>query len=288
MSDSAFRRLLLDTVATVIVQPPSTTSLIELLRIATPTLLASNDKQRQQSAAIVRDASKRDKLFKTLQLRIHPDKHVGDTRVTELFQEVTLFYDKCVVEMEKEDSRQTQQHDNYSTNTTACASGMKNSGQYHHPTRINNPRRPNNDFASGTTHSDYENYNDDHQQQANYYRHPWYKRNRPNHSSNTTTTRQNKQPLNHACISILSTLLFPPLGICALRHSYEVSNAYNDGRYNDARNHSERAYSYAWLGCLCFIVIFGYLILRNSNEHGGEGGWDWDKMKHDWGWDNGP
>ena len=65
MSDSAFRRLLLDTVATVIVQPPSTTSLIELLRIATPTLLASNDKQRQQSAAIVRDASKRDKLFKT-------------------------------------------------------------------------------------------------------------------------------------------------------------------------------------------------------------------------------
>ena len=267
MSDSAFRRLLLDTVATVIVQPPSTTSLIELLRIATPTLLASNDKQRQQSAAI--------------ELRIHPDKHVGDTRVTELFQEVTLFYDRCVVEMEKEDSRQTQQHDNYSTNTTA-ASGMKNSGQYHHPTRINNPRRP----ASGTTHSDYENYNDVHQQQANYYRHPWYKRNRPNHSSNTTTTRQNKQPLNHACISILSTVLFPPLGICALRHSYEVSKAYNDGRYNDARNHSERAYSYAWLGCLCFIVIFGYIMLRNSNEHGE--GWDWDKMKHDWGWDNGP
>ena len=105
MSDSAFRRLFLDTVATVIVQPPSETSLIELLRLATPTLLASTDEQKQQSALIVRDASKRDKLFRTLQLRIHPDEHVSDARVTKLFQDVTLFYDMCVAEMENEDSR---------------------------------------------------------------------------------------------------------------------------------------------------------------------------------------
>lgn len=103
-SDSAFRRLLLDTVATVIAQPPSAASLVELLRIATPSLLAaaSDDAQRQRADATVRDRARRENLFRRLKLRIHPDKHVGDERATALFQEVTSFYEKCVTATERE------------------------------------------------------------------------------------------------------------------------------------------------------------------------------------------
>ena len=36
-----------------------------------------------------------EKLYRTLQLRIHPDKHVDDGRVIELFQEVMSVYEKC-------------------------------------------------------------------------------------------------------------------------------------------------------------------------------------------------
>ena len=88
-SESAFRKLLLDTVSTIIQQPPSTSALIELLRVASPqALLTSNDTQRTKSSEIVKNVQQREKLYRTLQLKIHPDKHVDDGRVIELFQEV--------------------------------------------------------------------------------------------------------------------------------------------------------------------------------------------------------
>ena len=108
--DSAFRRLLLDTVSTAISQPPSSSSLIELLRIATPGLLASSTDARQRKIAEenVRSVSKREKLFRALQLRIHPDKHDEDGRAMELFQEVKLFYERCIKVRHRKDEAEWQ------------------------------------------------------------------------------------------------------------------------------------------------------------------------------------
>lgn len=113
MSDSAFRRLLLDTVSAVITtRPPSTSSLVELLRIATPDLVLSSspnsiseETSSQQATAesiVRRDAVKREKMYRALQLKIHPDKHPGDERATQLFQDVTTYYERCVLAMESE------------------------------------------------------------------------------------------------------------------------------------------------------------------------------------------
>jgi hypothetical protein len=113
MSDSAFRRLLLDTVSAVITtRPPSTSSLVELLRITTPDLVLSSSSCRavgeggggtQEAELIVRrDVAKREKMYKALQLKIHLDKHPGDERVTTVFQDVTTYYERCIVVMESE------------------------------------------------------------------------------------------------------------------------------------------------------------------------------------------
>lgn len=129
--DSAFRRLLLDTVSSVIGQPPSASALIELLRIATPKL-----QRGKQAEAKVRDASQRAKLLKVLQLRIHPDKHAGDETVTEIFQKVTTFYENCVDEMEKEDARRR-----WSSSASAGRNDIMTRSRQHHESPIP-PRGP--------------------------------------------------------------------------------------------------------------------------------------------------
>jgi hypothetical protein len=60
-------------------------------------------------------------MYKALQLKIHPDKHVGDERVTKLFQDVTTYYDRCIVVMESEPVSKT----NTTTTTTATATNTK-------------------------------------------------------------------------------------------------------------------------------------------------------------------
>ena len=91
MSDP-FRQFFLDTVEKVISQPPNDEqSLLTLLQIASPNLsleklLSSRNEERH-------------KIFKALILRIHPDKHPNDTRVTELFQNVQNFYHDCCHEI---------------------------------------------------------------------------------------------------------------------------------------------------------------------------------------------
>ena len=129
MSDSAFRRLLLDTVSAVITtRPPSTSSLVELLRITTPDLVLSSSSCRavgegggggtQEAELIVRrDVARREKMYKALQLKIHPDKHPGDERVTTVFQDVTTFYERCIVVMESEPVIRTNTTTTTSTNT---------------------------------------------------------------------------------------------------------------------------------------------------------------------------
>lgn len=297
-SESAFRKLLLDTVSTIIQQPPSTSALIELLRVASPqALLTSNDTQRTKSSEIVKNVQQREKLYRTLQLRIHPDKHVDGGRATELFQEVTSFYEKCVAEMEREDNRQQRQRSSdmrsggvANTNANAANNGCggqrntperSKSRQYEHPTKINNPRRP--DGAS--THSDYENcsnnFDNDYPANRRGYDYPANRRYQRHNKSNN----RRQQPSNHMCMAITSTILFPPLGICALLHSLKVNKTYDNERYQDAKYHSDQAYNYAWFGCLCFVIMVICIWLRD-----GDADWDWDKVKHDYlpSWDNGP
>jgi len=297
-NDSAFKRLLLDTVATVILQPPSTSSLIELLRITTPTLLSSNEEQYKESSTIVHNILKREKLYRTLQLRIHPDKH-SDTRATKLFQDVAEYYEKCCEEMEREDMRQkyTSQQSSFTNNnnhdattntttedpheqqhTSTHPAGVNKSRQYQHPSRFNNPQRPNGS-STNNTHSDYERHTDQ-REQPNYDRFPWRRRMKRKENNNSNNSRQ---PPNHLCISIVSTILFPPLGVCALMHSLKVNKAYNESRYQDAKNSSDKAYSAACLGILCFIVIFLSLWLRDGDGKD----FDWERIKHEFPWNNG-
>lgn len=310
MSDSAFRRLILDTVATVIVQPPSSSSLIDLLRIATPSLLApsslspstalSND-GKQQSEAKVRIKSKRDKLFRTLQLRIHPDKHPGDERATTLFQDVTTYYEKCVDAMEREDIRQRQRgvndiakdsrtndpatattnndrnvhwrRDEEKGNTSATRNGNGNAyyhGKYGHNTQI--PRRPT--TTQSTTHSDYTNC--DGQQQTNGRR----------RKNNSRLDLVETHPPNHACPATASLLLCPPIGLYSLYHSIQVKRSWDEGHYGDARKHSEKALNYALCGYLTFGCFVLYLLL--SGDGGPDSGWERIMKNLPWEWDNGP
>lgn len=83
MSDP-FRQVFLDHVKTIISKEPNRESLFELLKVATPSL--DDDGVLQDSA--------RTSAYRTLKLRIHPDKHpTGDT--TALYQEMQLFYERC-------------------------------------------------------------------------------------------------------------------------------------------------------------------------------------------------
>ena len=311
--DSAFRRLLLDTVATAITQTPSSSSLIELLRIATHNLVQCED-----ANAKIRNASKREKLFRALQLRIHPDKHPGDERATVLFQEVTLFYGRCVEVMDDEDRRAARIQSSASNNckndrteaTTTTTS--RNNDHYNndggttdrningHNTKYpqwkdpwwyrhnNNPQTKNNPHSPRssrgtprTAHSDYENaqYYNSEQSQSTF---------NPQDESNGIRTRGTRrggtrQPSSHQAFAVLSATLFLPLGLCALVHSFRVQKAWREERYSDARHHSEQAYCYAWLGCLCFCFIFLYLWLSDGGVD-----WDWDRIKHNLPWDDGP
>ena len=97
MSADPFRRLILDTVSVIVKKEPNGDALIELLKVATPEL---------DENEVLKDSGKRDKLFRVLQKRIHPDHHApGDDRVTTLFQDVHSFYESCVANIHKRASK---------------------------------------------------------------------------------------------------------------------------------------------------------------------------------------
>ena len=268
--DPAFRRLLLDTVATAVAQTPSSSALVELLRIATPGLLASSTdaRQREKAEAKVRSVAKREKLFKALKLRIHPDKHDGDGRATEIFQEVTLFYGKCVDEMRRDDERRKWRPKGGLAATTKSETDGRDVS---HGSATD---------ATASAHADYENCDADPERRPSNDNVYDRGRNRPRHASGHS--RDNRPPSSHQAMAAASALLFPPLGILALLHSLKVRKAWNDGRRGDARDHSDQAYNCAGYALLCFACVFAYLWLS-------DGDWDWERMKHEfpW-WDNGP
>lgn len=89
MSDP-FRQFFLDTIERVVDRDPNEESLIELLSMVQPSI---------EPHQFLTSPSERKKAYKMLQLRIHPDKHPHDSRATSLFQNVNLFYEKCVASL---------------------------------------------------------------------------------------------------------------------------------------------------------------------------------------------
>lgn len=278
MSDSAFRRLILDTVAVIIAKPPSASALIELLRIATPGLAESES----SADHVVRDEARRERHFKTLKLRIHPDKHPGDERVTALYQDVQTFYDRCV-EKVNEPPAKTTKNDNGSKVSGAATAGPA-SGTYPNQGRSMSgapgytppyPNRPKNTYtpgaepwrkpASTSTHSDYASYES--------------QQRRRRRVENEFPHSARDRPPSHQCCAVVSMAAFLPLGICATIHSSRVKKAWDEGRYGDAIDHSTQAYNYAWFAYLIFIILFLYFWLRDGDAMDFDfDGFDFDHM----------
>lgn len=96
MSDP-FRQFFLDTVQNLVQKKPCIESLYKLLSIVSPDLtfhhLISTLSSKNSHINSTTDPTV--KAFKLIKLRIHPDKHPSDPRVTQLFQDVQNFYDAC-------------------------------------------------------------------------------------------------------------------------------------------------------------------------------------------------
>ena len=89
MSDT-YRRLFLDMLEKLLEKEPSRESMLELLQLATP---------RVEESSLDKDTEQR-KLFRTLVVRVHPDKHPNDVeRATRLCQDAKIFYDKCLTSL---------------------------------------------------------------------------------------------------------------------------------------------------------------------------------------------
>eukprot|EP00485_Elphidium_margaritaceum_P020152 CAMPEP_0202725438 /NCGR_PEP_ID=MMETSP1385-20130828/181982_1 /ASSEMBLY_ACC=CAM_ASM_000861 /TAXON_ID=933848 /ORGANISM="Elphidium margaritaceum" /LENGTH=369 /DNA_ID=CAMNT_0049391507 /DNA_START=46 /DNA_END=1155 /DNA_ORIENTATION=+ len=84
MSDP-YRRLFLDQLEVILDKEPSRKALLELLQTATPWISSLGGPKETK------------KHFKTLLLRVHPDKHPQDvSRSTRLCQDAQNFYDDCM------------------------------------------------------------------------------------------------------------------------------------------------------------------------------------------------
>ena len=92
-----------------------------------------------------------------------------------------------------------------------------------------------------------------------------------------------RRPPSHQALAVVSSVLFFPLGLCALLHSVRVKRAWDEGRHADARDHSDNARSYAWWACLCFGAVVAYVWLGD-----GDLDWDWERLKRNMPWDDGP
>ncbi|GFH53221.1 predicted protein [Chaetoceros tenuissimus] len=83
--ENKFANLVLDQVEAVLTREPSADALYDMLRIASPLLDKASLKQEHP------------KLFKNLQTKVHPDRHVHSVkRANDLFQALEPFHAKCV------------------------------------------------------------------------------------------------------------------------------------------------------------------------------------------------
>lgn len=91
MSDP-FRQYFLESIQTTLQQEASQESLLALFRFVTPSLTMDQ--------VLRMPPKERNKVLKVLKTRIHPDKHPNDPSVTQLFQNVQIFYEECILSLE--------------------------------------------------------------------------------------------------------------------------------------------------------------------------------------------
>ena len=92
MSD-AFRLFFLESIQATIQQDASQEALLALLKFAAPSLTIDE--------MLAMPPKDRSRLMKVLKTRIHPDKHPNESSVTEIFQNVQIFYDECIGNLSK-------------------------------------------------------------------------------------------------------------------------------------------------------------------------------------------
>ena len=85
-----FRRIFVNLVRAAINKDPGRESLVDLFKLTTPGIEDGDIDQE----------IKRLKLCKALKLRLHPDKHPGDTSITALYQDVDVFVTKCTATLD--------------------------------------------------------------------------------------------------------------------------------------------------------------------------------------------
>eukprot|EP00978_Attheya_sp_CCMP212_P005717 scaffold12829_cov65-Attheya_sp.AAC.2 len=73
-----------------------------------------------------------------------------------------------------------------------------------------------------------------------------------------TPLNATRRPESHQCCACVSCMCMPPMGLCALFHSFQTDRAWSDGRYGDAVNHSRQAHNYANFGCFAGIALWIY------------------------------
>ena len=95
MSDP-FRQYFLESVQTTLRQEANQEAILALLKFVTPSLTI--DKMLAMST------KDRSKMMKVLKTRIHPDKHPNEPSVTQLFQNVQVFYDECITNISNDSS----------------------------------------------------------------------------------------------------------------------------------------------------------------------------------------
>jgi hypothetical protein len=86
-----FRQFFLTSIQSIVRQDPNASSLLQLLQTVAPSLTVDQ----------ISDSVDRNKAFKLLKLRIHPDKHLSDlNQATKLFQDVQEFFHRCCQQLE--------------------------------------------------------------------------------------------------------------------------------------------------------------------------------------------
>lgn len=116
-----YRALFLSTVKRVLDLPPCAASLEELLRAATPSFTIGDPPSILKSKAA--------SALRTLQLRLHPDKHENDPTATACFQKLDDFYMSCVARLTSRAS--------ISSSNKAGGSGLSRSSSCKYPKEHN-------------------------------------------------------------------------------------------------------------------------------------------------------
>lgn len=111
MAADPFRSLFLRQVRTILSGDPNRDSLRLLLATAAP----------EVTDADLDDETTRNRIFKELRTRVHPDKHPNDDTATSIFQDVPPFYEACCRRLSASTSAKPQPSKSTSSTTSTSA-----------------------------------------------------------------------------------------------------------------------------------------------------------------------